>query len=94
MPNPLEHMAQYASQCYIAHVADAAAVNDPKSITLTPPPTITKKVHLKAPKKTQLDVQVFYENGARVVYLRGNRRLGPMLSHMHPSDIMKILPRL
>lgn len=94
MPNPFARMAEYASLCYIAHVSDAAAVKDPTSITLTPPPTITKKVNFKAPKKTQLDVQVFYENGARVVYLRGKRRIGPLLSHMHSSDIMKILPRL
>ena len=92
MPNSFAHMAEYASQCYIADVthADTIKIDDPKPNTLLPS-HITKKMHFKSPKRTELDVQVFYENGARLVYLRGKHRLGPILSHMHESDIMKIL---
>jgi len=61
MPNPFAHMAEYASQCYIAHVADAAAVmiKDPNSITLTPPPTIAKKCTSKRPRKRSWTFRCF-----------------------------------
>lgn len=95
MPNPLAHMAEYASQQLGADVADAdtAKIEDEKPITLTPPPrmTILKKPAHFSPKRTNLDVQVLYVDGARLVYIRGKQRLGPMLSHMHNKDIMKIL---
>lgn len=96
MPNPLAQMAEYASQQLETDVADAdtAKIEDQKPITLTPPPRImmnAKKPTHFSPKRTNLDVQVLYVDGARLVYIRGKQRLGPMLSHMHDKDIMKIL---
>jgi hypothetical protein len=92
-PNSLAHMAKYASQCYVADVADDDTVKIQKPITLTPPPrmTIAKKPTHPSPKITNLDVQVLYMDDARLVFIRGKHRLGPMLSHMHDTDIMKIL---
>ena len=87
-PNPFAHMAEYASRCYIADVADNPTVTI--EAPSTPPLTTITKVH-KTPKRTHLDVQVYYVDGTRMVYLRGKHRLGPMLSHMHKADIMKIL---
>ena len=94
MPNSFAHMAEYASQCYMTDIANAGTIvtmDDPKPTPHSPPTTITKRVLPKSPKKTHLDIQVFYVNDARVVYIRGKHRLGPMLSHMHESDIVKIL---
>jgi hypothetical protein len=96
MPNPLAHMAEYASQQLGADVADAdtANIEDEKPNTVfTPPPrmTILKRPAHFSPKRTNLDVQVLYVDGARLVYIRGKLWLGPMLSHMHNKDIMKIL---
>lgn len=41
----------------------------------------------RSPIRTHLNVQVKYENGARVVYKRNNLAMGPLLSHMFPKDI-------
>jgi hypothetical protein len=54
------------------------------------PPVNT--VWLKKPTETHLDVQVHYEQDARVVYLRDKVNVGPLLSHMHPEDVVKIFP--
>ena len=51
-----------------------------------------KAVHRVLPNRTVLNVEVFYERGARVVYLRNKHEIGPLISHMHNVDVAKIFP--
>ena len=41
----------------------------------------------RSPIRTHLNVEVQYEDGARVVYKRNNLAMGPLFSHMFPRDI-------
>lgn len=52
-------------------------------------PTL-KPTAKKLSKPTQLSVAVNYIMDARVVYLRDNETVGPMLTLMHPEDVCKI----
>lgn len=88
MTDALLDLVAYASVCY-----DEFDACDKKKRTHS---TDTSPLHTVLPKKklkhTRLDVQVQYEQDARVVYLRNKVCIGPLLSHMHADDIYKIFP--
>ena len=79
-------LAAYASVCYdeVNHID--------KTRVRSTGPSHANTVYRTKPKDTCLDVQVRYEQDARVVYLRDKINVGPLLSHMHTDDVNKIFP--
>ena len=66
----------------------------PHSGTTTPiAPATIDRIPLSTFFSPNVDTyEVLDVNGVRAVYLKGKRRIGPMMSQMHPDDVLKLFP--
>ena len=79
--------------------AEASARFTPPTANTTPSPTIEYDDvplarFIATPPASALHLDVHYQENIRLVYLRNNKQVGPLLTKMSAADVVKLFPML